>query len=412
MSGLRFCFVTTFYPPYNFGGDGIAIERLARALVARGCEVTVVHDVDAFRALSHAPEPAAARADLQGLTIVPLTTRLGRLSLLLTHQLGRPVVHRRRLRELLDAGRFDVVVFHNVSLVGGPGVLSYGGSAARMYIAHEHWLVCPIHTLWRHNRELCDGRQCIRCALRYRRPPQFWRWTQYLEKQAAHVDMFIAMSEFSRAKHREFGFRRPMEVLPVGVPPLPRMTGKDASPHGRPYFLFAGRLERIKGLDDVIPVFAEYDAADFVIAGDGNDAVRLQTLAAGSPCVRFVGRLQADALNRYYRHALALIVPSVCYETFGLIMIEAFSHGTPVIARRIGPFPEIIERAGAGELFTTRGELADAVRRMQTEPARRVAMGRAGYEAYRAHYTEQVVVERFLQLAEQAIERRRQQSVA
>jgi glycosyltransferase involved in cell wall biosynthesis len=412
VSGLRFCFVTTFYPPYSLGGDGIAIERLAHALVARGCEVTVVHDVDAFRALSHASGPTTARADLPGLTIVPLTTRIGRLSLLLTHQLGRPVVHRRRLHELLEGRPFDVVVFHNVSLVGGPGLLSYGGSAARMYMAHEHWLVCQSHTLWRHNRELCDGRQCTRCALHYHKPPQVWRWTNYLEKQAGHVDMFVAMSEFSRAKHQEFGFSWPMEVLPFGLPPLPRMTGEDASPHERPYFLFAGRLERIKGLDDVIPAFSEYEAADLVIAGDGTDAVRLRTIAAGSPRVRFVGWLQADELDRYYRHALALIVPSVCYETFGIITIEAFRHGTPVIARRIGPFPEIVERAGAGELFTTRGELADALRRMQTEPARRVAMGRAGYEAYRAHYTEQIVVERFLQLAEQAIERRRRRSVA
>ena len=33
---LRFCLVTTFYPPFNFGGDGIDVERLARALTARG----------------------------------------------------------------------------------------------------------------------------------------------------------------------------------------------------------------------------------------------------------------------------------------------------------------------------------------------------------------------------------------
>ena len=44
-------------------------------------------------------------------------------------------------------------------------------------------------------------------------------------------------------------------------------------------------------------------------------------------------------------------MPSVCFETFGIIMIEAFRQGTPVIARRIGPFPEIIDRAGGGLLF-------------------------------------------------------------
>ena len=52
MSGLRFCFLTTFYPPHNFGGDGIAVQRLARGLVRAGHQVTVVHDTDAFAALS------------------------------------------------------------------------------------------------------------------------------------------------------------------------------------------------------------------------------------------------------------------------------------------------------------------------------------------------------------------------
>ena len=49
MSGpLRLCMVTTFYPPFNFGGDGITVQRLANALAERGHEVEVVHCVDAF----------------------------------------------------------------------------------------------------------------------------------------------------------------------------------------------------------------------------------------------------------------------------------------------------------------------------------------------------------------------------
>jgi len=51
--GLRFCFLTTFYPPFNFGGDGIGIQRLAQGLVRAGHRVTVLHDVDAYNALSH-----------------------------------------------------------------------------------------------------------------------------------------------------------------------------------------------------------------------------------------------------------------------------------------------------------------------------------------------------------------------
>ena len=59
MSGLSFCHLTTFYPPHNFGGDGIGVQRLARALVRRGHRVTVVHDTDAYHSLHPAPPPEA-----------------------------------------------------------------------------------------------------------------------------------------------------------------------------------------------------------------------------------------------------------------------------------------------------------------------------------------------------------------
>jgi hypothetical protein len=93
----------------------------------------------------------------------------------LTHQLGYPIVHGRAIERLMQDRGFDVVVFNNVSLVGGPGILSYGAGATTVYVAHEHWLVCPTHVLWRFNREPCDARMCGRCVLAYRRPPQLWR---------------------------------------------------------------------------------------------------------------------------------------------------------------------------------------------------------------------------------------------
>ncbi len=261
--------VTTFYPPYHFGGDAIGIQRLARGLVREGHHVTVIHDVDAFLALAQSPANVDTVDD--GVETVRLRSRFGKLSALLTHQTGRPVVHGRRIREVLDAGQFDVVNFHNVSLVGGPGLLSYGSAAIRLYMAHEHWLVCPTHVLWRHGRERCSGRECLRCTLHYRRPPQLWRYTGLLQRQLDKVDTFIAMSEFSRDKHHEFGFPKPMEVLPYFLPEADGepAEGSTEPPQERPHFLFVRRLERIKDLDKVTDVFRDYPDADLLILGDG-----------------------------------------------------------------------------------------------------------------------------------------------
>lgn len=406
MSGLRFCFLTTFYPPFNFGGDGIGIQRLARGLARAGHHVTVVHDADAYNTLHHGAEPAPG-AEPDGIEVVSLRSGVGMLSPLLTQQLGRPVVNGRRIRRLLAEGGYDVINYHNVSLIGGPGILRYG-DALKLYMAHEHWLVCPMHVLWRHGRELCTGRQCLRCTLHYRRPPQLWRWTGYLERELRHVDTLIAMSDFSRRKHREFGLERDMEVLPYFLPD-PEPGGAAVSgpaPHDRPYFLFVGRLEKIKGLDDVIPLFRDYDGADLLIAGDGEYGEELRRQAAGIDRVKFLGRVTPDALRGYYQHAIGLIVPSVCFETFGIILIEAFKQSTPVIARRIGPFPEIVERARGGELFGDRAELLAAMRRLQEDPAYRRTRAEAGHQAYLAEYCERAVVPKYLDIVRRTAERK------
>lgn len=402
MSGLRFCFVTTFYPPYNFGGDAIAVQRLARALVKRGHHVTVVHDVDAYLALHDGAEPIP-RDDGDGVEVIRLRSSAGILSPLLTQQLGGPTLHRRHYREILNDGKFDVINFHNASLAAGPRIYSYGGNAAKIVTAHDHWLVCPTHVLWRHKQEPCPARQCIRCQLRYHRPPQLWRLTGLLERQIENIDVFIAMSEFSRQKHHAFGFTREMEVLPFLLPdPDQSDLEVGARPHDRPYFLFVGRLEKIKGLQHAIPLFRHYPDADLVVAGDGTYTDELLRIAGDSDRVKFVGRIPPEKLPNYYAHAIATIVPSICFETFGIVIIESFRHRTPVIARNIGPFPETVTASGGGELFDTDADLLSAMSRVQGDREYRDRLAENGYRGYVDNWSESAVVPRYLEIVEMA----------
>jgi len=404
---LRIAMLTTFYPPYNFGGDGIGVQRLSRALAGRGHTVTIIHDVDAYNMLHDGAEPDPGQ-EPEGIEVIGVRSGVKSASTLLTQQLGRPVLTGSRIKRALASGGFDVIHYNNVSLLGGPGLLAFG-EALKVYEAHEHWLVCPSHVLWRHNREVCTGRECVRCVLSYRRPPQAWRFTGLLERALDHVDVFIAKSMFSREKHREFGFERDMEVLPYFLPDLDDADSSEAkseSPHDRPYFLFVGRLERIKGLDDVIPVFDEYEAADLVIAGDGTYAEHLKKLAGGNPRVRFLGRVDMDELARYYASAIALITPSICFETFGIILIEAFRQRTPVIARRLGPFPEIVEACEGGALFESSADLVKAMDRMRTDQDYRETCAANAQRGFREFWSESAVVPRYLDLLTEAEQKR------
>jgi glycosyltransferase involved in cell wall biosynthesis len=397
--------VTTFYPPRSFGGDAVAVQSLARALVRIGHHVTVVCDDDAYRTLSGNRDPVPP-ADDDGVVVHRLASGIAPISVALTQQTGRPIVHGATLRRLLDRGAFDVIHYHNLSLVGGPTALSFG-QGVKLYTAHEHWLVCPTHVLWRHRTEPCPARQCTRCQISYRRPPQLWRHTGLLDRMLEHVDAFFAMSRFSRDKHHEFGFQRDMEVLPGFVRdpgPPPQFAATSA---GRPYFLFVGRLESIKGLEDVIDAFATFEEADLIVAGEGTERRGLVARAAGNPRVRFAGFQSGAELSALYSGAQAVIASSRGFETFGLSVIEAYSRGVPVLARRMGSYLELVENTGAGETFGDVAELQAAMRRMLSNPARRRDMGATAYARFRAAFSEDVVVPRYLALVDLMLARRR-----
>ncbi len=402
---LRFCHITTFYPPENFGGDGIFVERLVRELASRGHHIEVIHDADAFGLLHRGPVPAAPPSP-PGVVVHTLRSRFGSLSPLLTQQFGVPGLKSPRIRAILDAGRFDVVHYHNISLVGGPGILSLGPrSAVKLYTTHEHWLVCPMHVLWRYDREVCPGKECLRCQLHGGRPPQLWRGTGLLARSLRDVDAFIAPSRDSLARHLaelDLPFahiphflaperseeRAPERAPATGRPAVAnRIAAVEAPTPERPYFLFVGRLEKIKGLQDVIAAFRRYDGADLLVAGDGEYGETLRALAADIPRVRFLGRLPYEALRALYRGAIAAIVPSVCLEAFGMVVIEAFAEGAPAIVRRLGALPEVVEESGGGFVYATEEELIRAMETLRADPSLRRALGEKGRAAYRARWT-------------------------
>ncbi len=394
MRRLKICMATTFYPPYNFGGDGIFVYRLANALARRGHEVTVVHDVDAFHLLSDRP-PKNSYPHHPNVTTLPLIGGgAGSLDLLLTHQLGRPLLKRKQLRAILEDPNLDVIHFHNISLLGGPGVLKYG-SAIKLCTIHECWFVCAMHVLWRFDREPCTRRTCLACTLHGRRPPQLWRYTGQLDRAVKHVDAFIAPSLFTREIYHTHGFPAPIRHIPHFMPDAelvderPSRPDPELLPTERPYFLFAGRLEKIKGVQTLLDAFRQYDQADLVIAGDGDYKAELQQKAKGLAHVHFLGMLDHSQLRRLYAHAIATLVPSICYETFGWPALESFAMHTPVIAHNLSVPSEITQAADGGLVYKTIDELIAALESLQTEPDLRGRMGENGYQSYTDFYTEE-----------------------
>lgn len=396
-----FCMVTTFYPPYHFGGDAMHVYRLSNELARRGHRVTVVHSVDAYRVLRR-EEPSAVFPNEPGVTVVPV--RLGRAAPLASYLSGRPALNAKPLREVLEE-RFDVIHFHNVSLLGGPGVLSYG-DGIKLYTMHEHWLVCPMHVLWKYDREPCEEPACLRCTLVFRRPPQLWRYTGLLARRLAEVDLFLSPSRFTLEAHRKRGFARPIRHLPYFLPTSAVRAERGAvALHGltgRPYFLFVGRLEKLKGVERLIDRFRSYRAADLLIAGDGKHGAELRRRAHGLDNVRFLGRVHPSALPALYAGAVAVLVPSIGYEVFGIVILEGFAQRTPAIVHALGALPEVVEESGGGIVYRTDEELLAALEELQRNPRRRTELGENGHAAWLRLWSEEPHLAGYFQAIDEA----------
>ena len=397
---LSICMVTTFYPPLHFGGDAAYAYQLTNALARRGHAVTVVHSADAYRALGgkHAGDFAHA----PGVTVRRLQTRVPTASALGTYLSGRPLAYASQLQDVLEGGAFDVIHFHNVSLAGGPGVLGYG-DAVKLYTTSEHWLVCPMHVLFRYNREPCVEPHCLRCTFAFRRPPQLWRYTGLLERSVKHVDLFLSPSRFTLQAHRDRGFTAPMRHLPYFYSDEARERTDDSDGHQtKPYFLYVGRLERLKGVHVLLDVFHDYRDANLLIVGEGSEEDELRRNAAGLEHIRFLGRLHPSQLAPLYENAVALLVPSIGFEVFGIVALEAFARKTPVIAHDLGALSEVIDDSGGGLLYRSPAKLRAAMETLLADSEQRRALGELGHDAWQRLWSEDVHIADYYEAIDEA----------
>ena len=99
------------------------------------------------------------------------------------------------------------------------------------------------------------------------------------------------------------------------------------------------------------------------------------------------------------RHAIAVVVPSIGFEVFPTTVLEANAQGTPVIANRLGPLPEMVEGRG-GMTYASEDELVDALETLRLDPASRQAMSARARKMYLEEWTPERHLERYFDLIE------------
>lgn len=210
------------------------------------------------------------------------------------------------------------------------------------------------------------------------------------------VTRYIALNEFCRRKFIEGGLP-PERVLvkPNFVDFAPPESGE------REGFLFVGRLSSEKGVDVMVRAWNILGAGSLRVAGTGPEAGLLEGVCG----LTALGSLAGDAVREQMGSAVALVLPSICYDSFPRTLVEAFACALPVIASRLGPLADLVEDDVTGLLFEpgNASDLAQKLMWAQAHPQRMEEMGRNARAKYEAEFSAEKNYPQLVAIYEDAI---------
>ncbi|HKM47630.1 MAG TPA: glycosyltransferase family 4 protein [Terriglobales bacterium] len=213
------------------------------------------------------------------------------------------------------------------------------------------------------------------------------------------VDMFLAPSEFVRSKLIAGGLpEQHIAVLPhfQALPSDEQLTADEG------FVLYFGRLSPEKGAYELLRAMARLPHIPLVIAGDGPERPRLESLALELNLnqVLFAGMVHGEKLQRLIAGCTFSVFPSHAYETLGKSILESYAWGRPVIASDLGSRRELVEHGVTGLLYpdADREQLAHSIGFLYDRPDVIEKMGAAARRRVKANHDPDQHMEKLLEL--------------
>ena len=287
----------------------------------------------------------------------------------------------REVKKLIKEYQIDIVHVHNTLTMVSPSVF-YAAFRCHVPIVqtlHNFRMLCPAGSFFRDN-VICE--ECVRGGLKCAVKHKCYRNSKLQSFVSAAVLKvhrvlgtyrkvnFICLTEFNRNKLLALGdivdakkiFIKPNFTFAEGIEP-------SNVPEQEEYYLFAGRVEALKGVDIAIKAFEQIPDRKLYIAGTGPmmDEMQAYVNEHNIQNVKFLGYLQKEDMTEKFYHAKAVIMTSQCYEAFAMTIAEAYSYGVPVIAGRVGNMEGMVQEGVTGVKFTynSSSDLAEKVKEFE-----------------------------------------------
>lgn len=287
----------------------------------------------------------------------------------------------------------------------------------------DYGMICGEHHMLRNDRPctLCLDRgrhhqvinRCVKGSLAISALDAAATYFHHARGYFDLVDRFVTTNEFMSEMMVRAG------VSPGRIVCNPTFVDMDRFRPGRPanprYMIYAGRLDRPKGLHLLIDAMAKLQAElggtvpRLMIAGEGHDAayvgaLKAQTEAAGlQDRVRFLGRVAAEKVPQLMREAWCSVAPVLWYENLPNSVVESFASGCPVVGADIGSLSTTIAdgRNGLHHKVGDAEDLARQLMRLILDPALRARLAAGACETARSSHSPEGHMTRLLGLFEQ-----------
>lgn len=324
----------------------------------------------------------------------------------------------RDLTATLREHRPDVVHVHNTFPLFSPSVL-YACRDARVPVVatiHNKRLICANGAFFR------NGTVCHDCA----EGPAIQAVMHgcYRGSRAASASVVLATTVhrrswrsyvsayvFASASQRDLLSGLGLDTGRVFVKPhlIPRKQMQNVA-RGN-HVMFAGRLEEAKGVRLLMAGWDSYlrgsgeAGLGLVIAGSGELQAEVAAWASTRPSVDVAGRVDDARFGELMSSARAILLPSTCEETFGLVVVEAMAAGSPPIAAAHGAFVDLITPGVDGMLFPPGDPeaLGLAVADVEARPEQYETYGAQARETYEKQFDPDRTMEQLLDIYRFAI---------
>ena len=325
----------------------------------------------------------------------------------------------RQLRRLIQTTRPDVAHFENIfPLVSPAAYYACHAEAVPVFqMLHNFRIVCPSAILYRDNAvcEDCLGRRvpwpgvwhgCYRGSrlgsavvatmVSVHRAVGTW---------ARQVDAYGAPNRFVHAKFIQAGF----DPKITHIHPYFLSSNPQPGDGAGGYALFAGRLTPEKGVGTLLSAWQELGPdLPLKILGDGPEAGMVAAAASRHPWIEWLGWRPVEEVLALTGGAKFVVIPSVWYETFHRLHLDAFARGTPVVGSDLGSMQAIVDHRRTGVLFRP-GDPADLVRQARwllgLSPEAYGRVRAAARDEFEAHYTAKVSHDRLMRIYHAARDR-------